>query len=516
MCMIRIGRIAVPAIQIEGREKTVRFATPMIQPKAFPAEHDATALADAIRSGATTARAAAEASLRAVSVDRLGAIRTFDADLLLARAEAIDKGLGRRSRRFTMPPFIGVPFLMKDLGNAAAGLPPVAGSRALLVRVNGPGVDSDLARRLKASGLAPFGLTTTPEFGLALSSEPAMGPAARNPLDRARTPGGSSGGAAAAVAGGLVAIAHATDAGGSLRVPAACCGLVGLKPSRGATPNGPAFGNHLMGLVGELVVSRSLRDTAAALRAVSGRSLGPFPDPDLADGFEDPIGPLRIGVVTGAPDVAVDPARQEAIGLAGEALAGDGHEIVPLEPAAFAALLDRSRTILDRILSASLARWLGSLVPVVAEDEIEPLSCAVAARGRTLPATALFEADHMAALVAHEMWMLFDRVDVLLTPMLSGAPPPLGAFPLDHGDVDLHWRSMANFAPYASLANVAGVPALTVPHGHDEAGLPLPVQLLGPIGSDGLLLRLAARLEAAHPWSFAIQVAGLPATDAAS
>jgi amidase len=484
----------------------------MCQPKAFPAEQDATALAHAIRSGATTARAVADATLRAVSADQLGAIRSFDARLLLAQAEAIDKGLGRHSHRVAMPPFIGVPLLMKDLGNAAAGLPPVAGSRALLARVDGPGVDSELARRLKASGLVPFGLTTAPEFGLALSSEPAIGPAARNPLDPARTPGGSSGGAAAAVAGGLVAIAHATDAGGSIRVPAACCGLVGLKPSRGATPNGPIFGNHLMGLAGELVVSRSLRDTAAALRILSGRSLGPFPDPDLAGGFEAPIRPLRIGVVTGAPDVAVDPARQAAIGLAGEALAADGHAIVPFEPAAFAAVLDRSRTVIDRILSASLARWLGSLLPAVAEEEIEPLSRAVAARGRVLTATALFDADHMAALVAHEIWMLFDRVDVLLTPMLSTAPPPLGAFPLDHGDVDLHWRRMAAFAPYASLANVAGIPALTVPHGQDGAGLPLPVQLLGPMGSDGLLLRLAAQLEAARAWSFAIPVAGLPAT----
>ncbi len=480
----------------------------MSQSKALPASQDATALADAIRSGATTARAVAEASLKAIATDRLGAIRRFDADLLLTRAAALDKDLCSGSSCFAAAPFAGVPFLMKDLGNAAVGLPPIAGSRALLNRVSGPGVDSDLARRFKAAGLAPFGLTTAPEFGLALSSEPAIGPIARNPLDTSRTPGGSSGGAAAAVAAGLVAIAHATDAGGSIRVPAACCGLVGLKPSRGATPNGPTFGNHLMGLVGELVLSRSLRDTIAALRAVSGKSCGPFPDPDLAQGLARPLQALRIGVVSGAPNVSVEPVRREAVTHAADTLAADGHEIIALEPAGFAGLLDRSLSVMDRILCAGLARWLDSLVPPIREDEIEPLSCAVAARGRSLSAAALFDADQMAALLSYDTWKLFDRVDALLTPMLSSAPPPLGAFPLDHDDVDLQWRRMAEFAPYASLANVAGLPALSIPHGKDEAGLPLPVQLLGPIGSDYLLLRLAARLEAARPWSFAFPVAG--------
>lgn len=482
----------------------------MNQPRTFPASHDATALADAIRSGTTTARAAAEACISAASASKLGALRRFEPDLLLSQAQAIDKDLRSGSSRFASAPFVGVPFLMKDLGNAAAGLPPIAGSRAIRARVNGPGADSDLALRFKAAGLLPCGLTTAPEFGLALSSEPAIGPAARNPLDPSRTPGGSSGGAAAAVAGGLVAIAHATDAGGSIRVPAACCGLVGLKPSRGATPNGPSFGNHLMGLVGELVLSRSLRDTTAALKAVSGGSSGPFPDPDLSHGFACPLKALRIGVVRDAPNVAVEKRRSEAVARAADALAAAGHEIVPLEPATFAGLLDRCWSVMDRILCAGLARWLDSLVPPVHEGEVEPLSAAVAARGRLLPAAALFDADQTAALISYETWKLFGRVDVLLTPMLSSAPPPLGSFPLDHGDVDLQWRRMAAFAPYASLANVAGLPALSIPHGRDEAGLPLPIQLLGPIASDGLLLRLADQLEAASAWSFALPIAGLP------
>ena len=483
----------------------------MSQPNTFPASQDATALADAIRSGATTARAAAEACISAVSGDRFGAIRRFEPDLLLNQAEATDRDLRSGSSRFASAPFVGVPFLMKDLGNAAAGLPLIAGSRALLARPGGPGADSDLALRFKAAGLMPCGLTTAPEFGLALSSEPAIGPAARNPLDPSRTPGGSSGGAAAAVAGGLVAIAHATDAGGSIRVPAACCGLVGLKPSRGATPNGPAFGNHLMGLVGELVLSRSLRDTTAALRAASGKSSGPFPDPDLAHGFARPLKTLRIGAVQDAPNVAVEKSRSETVARAADVLAAKGHEIVSLEPAAFAGLLDRCWSVMDRILCAVLARWLDSLAPPVHEGEVEPLSAAVAARGRSLPATALFDADQMAALISYETWKLFDRIDVLLTPMLSSAPPPLGSFPLDHDDVDLQWRRMAGFAPYASLANVAGLPALSIPHGRDEAGLPLPIQLLGPIGSDGLLLRLAGQLEAISPWSFAFPIARLGA-----
>jgi amidase len=337
-----------------------------------------------------------------------------------------------------------------------------------------------------------------------------MGPLARNPLDPQRTPGGSSGGAAAAVAAGIVALAHATDAGGSIRVPAACCGLVGLKPSRGAVPAGPAFGNHLGGIASELVISRSLRDTAAALDACAGRARGPFPDPDLGGPTLDrldiaPVG-LRIGLCFDAgDDYPVAAASRDAVRHAGKALSARGHRTAEIAAQRLMPLVRQSGRVFDRVISVNLFRALG-----LAASRVEPLTAAVARRGAAVSGGDLQEADMAAILVAHAMWQLFDEIDVLVTPMLCGPPPPIGSFPFDHDDVDLHFHRMAAFAPFATLANVAGTPALSIPHGTAD-GLPLSVQLIGPIAADGLLLRVARQLQFAAPWRFAADVAGCPA-----
>jgi amidase len=474
---------------------------------------DASALADQIRTGKTTARAVVEKALeRAQKHVELGAVRFIDAALALRQAEAIDAGLTRERHPFFGLPFVGVPFLMKDLGAEAEGLPLTCGS-ALLAGAPSAVGDSDLARRFRGVGLNPFGVTTSPEFGLSLASEPRVGPLARNPLDPARTPGGSSGGAAAAVAAGIVAIAHATDAGGSIRVPAACCGLVGLKPTRGATPGGPSFGNHLGGLAVEFVVARSLRDAAAALRSVAGAAKGPTPDPNFVDPLFNPLAgrldPLRVGVcLEDGAGFAVAEDRRVALQEAAEALAREGHRIVYIPPRSLDPLLDDASFVFDRVVSAYLAAALGTL-DASALVQLEPLTCAVVERGRALAATNLVMAERKLAVTAHAVWRLFDEVDVLLTPMLTTSPPLLGSFPTDDRDVEAQWRRMHAFAPYAGIANVAGVPALTVPHGVDESGLPLPVQLIGSMGSDRLLLHLARKLQEARPWRFHASVAGL-------
>ena len=357
-------------------------------------------------------------------------------------------------------------------------------------------------------------MTTTPEFGLSLSSEPAIGPIARNPLDVSRIAGGSSGGAAAAVAAGIVALAHATDAGGSIRVPAACCGLVGLKPSRGAVPAGPDFENWLAGLASELVVSRSLRDTAAAFDACAGAGRGPLADPlctePLIAALEQPMGPLRIGIVAGVTGVASPaPDRVTAVEAAAGALEAAGCRVSRVEPAELEPLCERAALMFDRVISVNLARGFSNVS--WRSGDLEPLTEAVIARGRSITGIELQAAELSGVQLAHAMWALFDRFDLLLTLMLSAPPPPLGSFPTDHGDIDLHWHRMRAFAPYAALANAAGTPALTIPHGVDSLGLPLPVQLVGPIGSDGSLLRAARALEQARPWSFAAPIAGFAA-----
>ena len=307
----------------------------------------------------------------------------------------------------------------------------------------------------------------------------------------------------------------ATDAAGSIRVPAACCGLVGLKPSRGATPGGPAFGNHLGGIAAELVVGRSLRDVAAALDAAAGSAEGPAADPDLDGPLLDRlpwrVEPLRIGLCAeDGAGFAVEPERRAAVHRAAAVLAEDGHAIVPIAPAILDPLRAQAALVFDRTASAHLAARFGTL-DAAGLARLEPLTRAVIARGNALTAVDMVHAAQALVATAHALWRLFDTVDILLTPMLTTAPPPLGSFPTDGHDVEAQWRRMQAFAPYAGLANVAGGPALTVPHATDGAGLPLPVQLLGPIGSDGLLLRLARALHAVRPWGFAAPVAGLAA-----
>ncbi|WP_062013540.1 amidase, partial [Aureimonas sp. AU4] len=404
------------------------------------------------------------------------------------------------ARALDAMPFAGVPFLVKDLGSPFAGIPVHAGSRALAARLAASSEDSDFAARLRGTGLLPFGRTAVPEFGLSLSSEPAAFPPARNPLDPRLTAGGSSGGAAVAVALGLVPVAHATDAGGSIRVPAASCGLVGLKPSRGATPEGPDFANHLAGLTSELVVARSVRDLRTALQAAGGRALGPMPDVT----FSSPRTRLRIALLR-TPNVA--PERAVAVEEAAGHLAALGHEIEVRDPALLAEPTREAGTVFDRVICASLAGLFDALA--IRDDEVEPLSAAAAERGRRIGGAEVLRAIEAGARIARRMAILFERFDALLMPMLASAPPPLGAFPTDGDDVEAQWRRMERFAPGAVLANVAGLPAATVPFGQDAAGLPLPVQLMGPSGADLRLLDLAEALAAELPFAHRFSLASL-------
>lgn len=468
-------------------------------------QSDATDLAAAIRHGKLSATQAMQASLEAAARQApLGALAYLDAAMGLASAEERDRERRSAPDRFSIRPFAGVPSLAKDLGGPFAGLPVTAGSR--LFEKKGGEADSDLAARFRDAGFCLFGLTTSPEFGLSLASEPAIGPLCRNPLDPARTAGGSSGGAAAAVAAGIVAIAHATDAGGSIRVPAACCGLVGMKPTRGAIPGGPSFGNHLAGIASELAVCRSVRDTALIFGSLSGNSRGPFADPSPAD---IDSGRLRVGLLTYTGSAyPTEGDRLAAVEDAARALESDGHEIVPLGWAEFEwSVTSSGRTFAD-IVSVNLA----ALIEAAALDEsrAEPLTQAFAARGRGLSVTSLWNTLNDAVLVSHKLWALFDKVDCILMPMLSAAPLAIGSFPSDHADTDLHLERMVAFAPLACLANISGFPALTLPFGQDEHALPLPVQIMAPMGRELRLLSLAARLEAEGRWRHRFPVAGLP------
>lgn len=449
---------------------------------------DATALAQAIAEGRTSARAVMAATLDACAARaELGAV----ARLLPEAALAGVPGMGA---------FHGVPMLAKDLGSAARGLAPAAGSQALRARVQDPVEDSALFARWRAAGLVPVGLSTVPEMGMALSAEPPGAAPARNPFDPARTPGGSSGGAAAAVAAGIVAIAHATDAGGSIRVPAACCGLWGLKPSRGALPQGPLFSNHLMGIAGEGVVARSLRDVATAHALAAGEARGPQPEAAARPLPDAPIIGLALPDRCSATDRA---AAEEVAAL----FAAAGCTILPIP--APDELGAEAHDLAGLILSLSQADWLDAMgIPAT---EVSPLIAASAARGRAMTGPQAFALTRDIARLSYRGWALFEDCDAILMPILSGPPPLLGHFDFTATDVAAHLARMEAMAPNAAIANVCGLPALAIPAGM-AGGLPVGVQVMGPMGSDAALLQLAGRFaEALPPIPYPAPIAGMPA-----
>lgn len=462
-------------------------------------------MAEAIRKGRLTASEAMRAAIaRAESLKDLGAIVHLDPQLGIEAAAAVDDRLRQSPDGLTSMPFAGVPSLAKDLGGPFDGLPVAGGSR-MLDRAEQESTDGDLAERMRETGLCFFGLTTVPEMGLSLASEPMAGPVCRNPLDPSRTPGGSSGGAAAAVAAGIVAIAHATDAGGSIRVPAACCGLFGIKPTRGVMSAGPGFSNHLGGIASELAVCRSARDLEAIFEAVQGSARGPFADPQLSSAQS---GRLRIGLLTETGlDHPTEGTRSQAVEAVARVLEADGHSVVSLDWASFANPVAASGRALRDIIAVNLASFVADAG--LDAGRAEPLTQAFIRLGASIAGRDLWSSLDGGVHASRAVWNLFEDVDVILTPMLSSAPLPLGSFPVDHDDPDLQIRRMSDFAPLAALANVTGFPALTLPFGADAEGLPLPVQLIAPMGQDRILLQIAGRLEQEGRWQHRHPVAGL-------
>jgi amidase len=414
----------------------------------------------------------------------------------------------RRAAAGKLPegPFRGVPYLLKDLLAAYAGVRMTAGSAFLRDFV--PGHDTELVARLKRAGLVVAGKTNTPEFGILPTTEPRLFGPARNPWNTGRTTGGSSGGSAAAVAARLVPMSHANDGGGSIRIPASCCGVFGLKPTRARVPLGPEVGDVMGGLVVEHAVTLSVRDCAALLDATAGPGVGdpywaPLPERPFAQEVGRETGKLRIAFTTAAPTgakIAADCAS--AVREVAELCAGLGHEVEEAAPQLDAQLMIQAFLTIWAAGCAWSLDGLGLLTGRAATaEDVEPLTWTLCEMGRKSSGSAYLLAQTVLQRVAREVGRFMTRYDAFLTPTLSEPPLPLGSFESPPEDpMRAFWRAV-EFVPFTPLANVTGQPAMSVPLVWNSQGLPIGVHFFGRYGDEATLFRLAAQLEAARPWA---------------
>lgn len=404
-------------------------------------------------------------------------------------------------------PFSGVPFLIKEVGLHACNVPSNLGSR-LAEGLVFP-YDTTLMTRFRQAGLVTIGTTTTPEFAYNATTESILYGPTRNPWDLERSTGGSSGGSAAAIATGIVPIAHANDGGGSIRIPASCNGLVGLKPTRGRIPTGPDYGELIGGLGIEFALSRTVRDTAALLDAVCGPDSGCYsytegPKRPYIEEVYIPPKKLRIAFMekpfSGASiDSECIRVLKETITLC-EAL---GHEVVEASPQVNYELHTLA-TI--RMWTANLAHMMDGVAKymkrIPSEENLEATSWACYQFGKSLSAAQYLEALDIVNMVSRSVGTFFEQYDILLSPTLSQPPAFLGVLNANASDVDaIQWtEQIFTYAPFTNICNTSGQPAISVPLGWSYDGLPIGMQFIGRFADEATLIRLAGQLEEAKPW----------------
>jgi Asp-tRNA(Asn)/Glu-tRNA(Gln) amidotransferase A subunit family amidase len=398
-------------------------------------------------------------------------------------------------------PLAGVPFLLKDLGAALAGTPTTSGSR-LFADAVAP-ADSALTRLYREAGLAIFGKTNTPEFGLWPFTEGHHLGVCRNPWDLGRTPGGSSGGAAAAVAAGVVPAAHASDGGGSIRTPAACCGLFGMKPSRGRVSFAP-MGEGWGGASVQHAVTRSVRDSAVLLDIACIPQTGdPYflapPEIPYAEHARRDPGRLRIGFTTDAlQSDALDPECAEAVRDTARLLEGLGHSVEEVKvPGDLAAMQAAAGLVIAAAVAATLDAEAARRGRPVAEGEIEPLTFATYRRGQGVSGAQYVQAIATLHAFGRACSALFETCDVLLLSTLGEPPIPIGHVTEDVRQIA---ERLFRFMPNTQAFNNTGQPAMTVPLAWSASGLPIGMQFVGRMGDEATLFRLAGQLEQAKPW----------------
>ena len=471
---------------------------------------DACGQAELVRKGEVAPTELVEAAIARIEElnGRINAVVTPLFDRALAQARG-DVPAGK---------FAGVPLLLKDFLCESAGDPYYEGSRFLRDIGWRSSVDSHLAARFRQAGFIILGKTNLPEFAASATTEPAAFGPTRNPWNRARSTGGSSGGSAAAVACGMVAVAHANDGTGSIRIPAACCGLVGLKPSRGRTPVGPRAEPASLGNIVEHVVVRSVRDAAAVLDAVCGavpgdRLAAPPPRGPFREEVGVSPGRLRVGFVRHDPLLRgcreirpgvrdADPTSVAAVEDTARLLEALGHSVEEAYPPALDGRngLGGPRGIVAASeLAARLDGWIALTRREPAPDELEPATWELLAEGRRHSASEVEEARQRVVAGVRpirEWWA--GGFDLLLTPTTNGIPPAIGAFSrLDVAEQG--WQLAEAFGLYTVPYSFTGQPAISLPATWAD-GMPMGIQLVADHGREDLLIRVASQLEQARPW----------------
>jgi amidase len=461
---------------------------------------DGVGLADLVHSREITPEELVQAAIERIEAlnGRLNAVveRDFEPALRAARGLA------------PAAPLAGVPFLAKDMNIDVAGLHLTSSCRWLadLPRAT---VDSPLAARWRRAGLCILGRTNTPEFAGEFVTEPTWRGATRNPWDLTRSPGGSSGGAAAAVSSGMVPIAHGTDSGGSIRVPAAACGLVGFKPSRGSVPVGPHHDELAGGLDCEHVLTRTVRDSALMLDVTCGaESVSRYPSrgplAPFAEAPSAPVPPLRIGVAMRSP-AGLAPVGE--IGVAVEAaaasLARAGHRVSEFHYPASANIGEPAAIVWMSAIAEEIDFYRRQVGREPGRDELEALTWASIALGKRCNAVDYVRARRALTAATRELAEAFEAIDVLLLPTTADLPPRTGqidgrtqAFDLDRWNAESY-----GYAPYTEVFNVTGQPAISLPLATSGSGLPIGVQLAAPLGEDARVLALAGWFEREQPWA---------------
>ncbi|MFV0526862.1 MAG: amidase [Acidimicrobiales bacterium] len=453
----------------------------------------------------TPAEAVAAAVERARRVNGdLNAIIAERYEAALEAAATVDPSAG-------VGPLAGVPTLVKDCGTPGKGEPDYQGNRVLKALGNTADHDCNVVTRLREGGLVSLGRTHSPEFaagnGPATCETEAFG-ATRNPWDPTRTAMGSSGGAAAAVAAGIVPLAHGNDGGGSIRVPAAACGLVGLKPTRGRISWGPDAGEFWFGAATMGMLSRSVRDTAAGLDVLTGWTPGdhytaPPPErPFLKELGRDP-GHLRVGLCTHHPRDRLDPSGAAAVAAVGDALADAGHDVSVAHPESYfdKDMLRAFVTMIDANITFTMNSYEARIGRPWTEDDVEHDTWQAYCRGRKVSAAdyvAVTNTLNQCGRRISQWWEGDGAFDLLVTPTM-GAPAPSLGYLIEEG-VNRNHR-LADILPYTQQSNITGQPAISLPLHSTDDGLPVGVQFVARFGAEALLLRLAARLEQSMPWA---------------